>query len=1165
MTELKNRIQNILTGKSVPLKEVLTLLQQDVAYAEDERKHYENQLKEYDKKVDVLKKELHRLEAIIDNFVIFEQEKMSPPKRKASTQNKNAKRTRRQTQETDSSMEFSEQVDADTQLEAEIESEAEVGIIEEIKLKNFMCHTRLDFKFGSNVNFIVGRNGSGKSAILTGLVVGLGGKANATSRGTTIKSFIKNGKNFAEISITLRNRGTDAYKPAEYGEKIVVNRRLYGDGTSAYSLLSSDGKTISKKREELTHILDQFNIQVDNPVSILNQEISRNFLHSKGPHDKYKFFLKATQLEQMDRDYNSADHDKRLAKELMETKQQALPQIEKEVNNWRKKYKVLESMGKLRERLDEVKNEAVWAQVTELENERENQMKCCTKEERRRPKYLAAVEDSKKKVAEKKKVYKDAQEKLTLITTSLDDLGPQREEKKNLLDTEKQALRKLQLDFQQVKSEIKALESDKQSLVNRIEDIRNATVHHDVQQERQKRMEEIAKKTEKREDLDAKKATTNHHLKQLHSAVIKYQGDIDLNIQQSHQIKTQIDKSTRELRNLEGSKGNQVLKFGRWVPELTRKIETAYKNRQFKCKPYGPIGAFITIKEPKWALAVEMAVGNSLRSFIVDNHNDLHLLEKLMKECKLDRTPEITVTRYTNKLHDVSNNRPRTDRFPTILDMLDVKEVMVANFLIDRSKIETVLLIENNGEAREVMSKRPPEKCTICYTVEGDKVFPFPYYRYYAAKGNRRAQYLQGSTDELMRNIEEDITDLRGQLQDCEKVMQTTRVELDANKKEMLKNEIHYKGLQQMINRLQTEILELNNVDEPDPVDVTTLEQEVTICEESLARHQEKFDELRAYLTEKKQIVDELERNMTELNNRIQNILTGKSVPLKEVLTHSQQDVAYAEDERKHYEKLLKDQDKKVEDLKNELHKLEAIIETNTEKATRVCPRIETTRDPESIDNEIEQINIQLQSEEESHGSKEEVTRQYYEAKKKYETSLAELLKNRRENYAEFRRNIAWRINFLFIMSLKQRNYNGKIDFDHARELLSIKSQPLQDIAEMNEDIRSLSGGERSFSTISFILAIWDAMEAPFRILDEFDVFMDMVTRRVSLNMLLESAVSKTTCQYCFLTPLEIPSHEKEKFDLNRIKVFKMPDPDRTQTRFTTTQQSTWDDEENAQ
>lgn len=48
------------------------------------------------------------------------------------------------------------------------------------------------------------------------------------------------------------------------------------------------GKLVSNRREELSRVMETFNIQVDNPVVILNQETSRNFLHSKSPHDKYK-------------------------------------------------------------------------------------------------------------------------------------------------------------------------------------------------------------------------------------------------------------------------------------------------------------------------------------------------------------------------------------------------------------------------------------------------------------------------------------------------------------------------------------------------------------------------------------------------------------------------------------------------------------------------------------------------------------------------------------------------------------------------------------------------------------------------------------------------------------------------------------------------------------
>ena len=39
--------------------------------------------------------------------------------------------------------------------------------------------------------------------MVTALVVGLGGKASVTSRGNTIKGFIKNGKQLSEFYMTL--------------------------------------------------------------------------------------------------------------------------------------------------------------------------------------------------------------------------------------------------------------------------------------------------------------------------------------------------------------------------------------------------------------------------------------------------------------------------------------------------------------------------------------------------------------------------------------------------------------------------------------------------------------------------------------------------------------------------------------------------------------------------------------------------------------------------------------------------------------------------------------------------------------------------------------------------------------------------------------------------
>lgn len=50
---------------------------------------------------------------------------------------------------------------------------------------------------------------------------------------------------------------------------------------------------------------------------------------------------------------------------------------------------------------------------------------------------------------------------------------------------------------------------------------------------------------------------------------------------------------------------------------------------------------------------------------------------------------------------------------------------------------------------------------------------------------------------------------------------------------------------------------------------------------------------------------------------------------------------------------------------------------------------------------------------------------------------------------------------------------------------------------QKSTNMKSLSGGERSFSTLAFIMAIGDSIQCPFHCLDEFDVFLDAQNRQV--------------------------------------------------------------------
>jgi len=63
------------------------------------------------------------------------------------------------------------------------------------------------------LNFLCGENGSGKSAVLTAIVFGLGGTARMSSRGTTNKAFIRTHQTSATVEIALANVGEHSYRP----------------------------------------------------------------------------------------------------------------------------------------------------------------------------------------------------------------------------------------------------------------------------------------------------------------------------------------------------------------------------------------------------------------------------------------------------------------------------------------------------------------------------------------------------------------------------------------------------------------------------------------------------------------------------------------------------------------------------------------------------------------------------------------------------------------------------------------------------------------------------------------------------------------------------------------------------------------------------------------
>ena len=110
---------------------------------------------------------------------------------------------------------------------AEQRERIQAGTIAHLHLVNFMSHANFTADFCTGVNFVVGANGSGKSAILAAICVAMGISGRATNRTEEgVKGLVRTGTNSSTITLRLTNKGADAFRPEEYGHEIVLERTI---------------------------------------------------------------------------------------------------------------------------------------------------------------------------------------------------------------------------------------------------------------------------------------------------------------------------------------------------------------------------------------------------------------------------------------------------------------------------------------------------------------------------------------------------------------------------------------------------------------------------------------------------------------------------------------------------------------------------------------------------------------------------------------------------------------------------------------------------------------------------------------------------------------------------------------------------------------------------
>lgn len=510
---------------------------------------------------------------------------------------------------------------------------AECGIIEEIRCVNFMCHVNLVITLGPLINFIIGHNGSGKSAVLTALQICLGGKATATNRAQNLKSLIKEGESHSSVRVRIKNQGALAFKPHEYGKSISVERHFSTNGTSGFKLRDENDRIVTTKKSELEDILDAFSMQIDNPMNVLTQDMARQFLNHSTPKDKYKFFLSGTQLETLHRDYQQIE----ASLELMNSRGQITDEIvkskRKEMEDLVVKARAAGRLEHMRRRELELAQQGAWAKVEEEE-------RGLAEAEAEIAKLNGMIETRTEEANEASVAFDradaavtGAQEDVTELTTQMEPKQQAAQDCNETFQAVKQKMLNLQSDERKAQGDIKMKRKQAAQYQSEIDQHkqRQAEADNGMYAEKQRELEEARQVSEQKAEIYNTHITSLPEVQSQLRDALKEKDSADQAVGRAQKDEERIRTT---IRNLKGDSRDWMTAYQQ-PDKLRNLLKAIAADRRFRDRDnvIGPLGRHVKLVEADWGYILEKQFGSTLNGFVVTSKPDQAVLAELMRKC----------------------------------------------------------------------------------------------------------------------------------------------------------------------------------------------------------------------------------------------------------------------------------------------------------------------------------------------------------------------------------------------------------------------------------------------------------------------------------------------------------------------------------------------------
>ncbi|XP_052741955.1 structural maintenance of chromosomes protein 5 [Bicyclus anynana] len=997
------------------------------------------------------------------------------------------------------------------------------GCIYRISLKNFITYKEVTLHPGKSLNLIIGPNGTGKSTIVSAIILGLGGSPKAIGKDTKLEQFVKTGTKEATIDIELyQNPGQ---------RNVIITMTFNRSGAPSWRI---DNRPAEKKRVQA--LIASLHIQVENLCQFLPQHKVHEFA-AKLPSERLRDTLATVgppgSVEQLD-ELKTLRAEKNDVGTRLQSNKKELQGLESRHNMLQKDIEALQERKEKEKEIELCKVKKLWLDYQKLKKDvaehlRESKEQASKKKQIDR--VIAPLETDLENVKGVVNVFERKQqtinteihkvhEQVSKIMDSISNNVGQLEliESAFMKKVERHKNRKKELIEE--KSKLDKLNMDKTSLRERLGDPSN------LQADLNKTLKQIS--------------VTSAQCKHLRSQKLDAQYEIDQNItpqlrQHQNRIRRLEDVNEIRLRTL-ADKNEDTYNAVMWLRDNMNK---------FQHPVYEPMMLQINFTDPKYAQYLEATVSaRDLIAFTFECKDDMNLFSRSVRSLNM---------RMVNAVH--SRGAPEQSDDIRRLSYLGFQTYLVdtikapdpiLRFLCKQYKIHKIPI--GNQHTYDNFAKVPPN-ITKFFTER--HIFTIRVSAYSGAKSSstreiKRARLLANTIDlEQIYSLQNELTVIR-QSESVKRAdiqrLDTQLQDLENNLRDLSDTRKNIEGLLKQISLNGREIkMQMEKITDLTNECTFDLEAEKAACR---AKRKESVVKQRKLHQELLSIVKVVQKKMIskELCSVKLKISRDSIVDKEATLRQHKEKGREMEDILRAIQQRLDTASSTAKQLQTEIkrscdNKLPSEAGFPNKWAFDSLPN-----DPRAIDDHCGELTTRMNL---LAPGDEQVIQENQQLEIKI-NKLRSLVNNSAKNTRELENNLRkiksqWlpaleslvqNINVKFAEMFHNLSCAGEVkivkegdddDFEKYGIDILVKFRAEEQLSRLTAYVQS--GGERVLTTGVYLMALQSlSSDVPFRCVDEINQGMDANYERRMLEMLIQITTQNNASQYFLLTPKLLPN-----------------------------------------